>query len=160
MDNIGKIILVVATTIVGFLLYDNLERRRKKDFLETHEMSREERCAREREDRDNHWALIARLIIWLTCAIFAFLGDTLGVILTVLFTIEALWRIYYEAFGAVKSRVGSLVFLAIPFGGVAAAYCTKPTGIIGGILIGILAVVLVQICHMIGKIYREHDREE
>ena len=121
MNNIGHIILVVAATIVAFLLYENLEKARKKKYLETHEMSREARCYREREDRNNRWALIARLIIWCTCAVFAFLGDTLGVILTALFTFEALCHIYYEAFGAEKTRAGSLILLAIPFGALIAA---------------------------------------
>lgn len=144
--NIGHTILVVVATIVGYMLYSNYELARKKAYYEAHDLTKEERIELEKEAAYNKRTLIARLAIWLLCAVFCLIdGGLLAAILTTLFTIDALMYIYVEAHDAKKSRVASLTFLAIPFGALVMAYGMMWTGILGGIILGILTVAMVQI---------------
>ena len=149
--NLGHIILVVVATVIGFILYDNITNARKKAYFSAHKLSKEERAEMEKDALKDRLIIIVRLAIWCVSAVFALLGDTLGVILTVFFTLEALFRMYTEAYGATKSRVSALTLLAIPFGALIMAYGMKSLGIVWGIILGILTIILVQVCHYIGR---------
>lgn len=152
----GHLLLVVAATIIGFTLYANIEASRKKDYFEAHDVSKEDRVELEKEEFRNKAILLIRLLIWLACVVSALFGEVLGIVLSIVFTTEAVFHIYAESYGAVRSRVSSLTMLAIPFGAFVAVVGMK-AGIILGILLGVLTVFLVQICAFIGKQMREEE---
>ena len=156
-QNIGHIILVIAATVVGFVLYDNVICSLKKEYLENHAIDKETRREMEKEDAHDRLIMIIRLAIWCLCAAFALTGNILGIILAVPFTIDALVYIYHGAYLASKSTAAALTFLAVPFGALIMACTMSPIGIIGGILLGILTVVLVQLIRLISLQLKKED---
>ncbi|MBR3319020.1 hypothetical protein IKG06_00765 [Candidatus Saccharibacteria bacterium] len=120
--------------------YLNIQNHRMKTYFETYEVSREDRNNLSTEETRDRIALAFRLIIWCLCAIFSLWGNLLGAILTTVFTVEAVWHIFKEAFSADKSRASALNCLFFPFAGLIMAYAMKGLGIIPGILIGLVIV--------------------
>ncbi len=149
LQNLGHVILVIAATVIGFVLYDNVTGARKKEYLDSHELTAHQRKELEKEGWHDRLIVIVRLAIYALSAVFALGGDALGIILVILFTFDGLAYVYKEAFTASKSRAAALTFLTIPFGALVMAFSMKFVGIIGGILLGILTIMLVQIVRLV-----------
>lgn len=142
--NIGYSILIIALSIVAFLIYEDVTTKRREIYFKRLDLTEEER----RKEMKNSWgdrmAILVRLIIYVVSAVFGFLGDALGFILTVFFTVEGIAHIYYEAIDVEKSRAVALTFLGIPFATVVTCAISQWTSsIILGLIVG--AVILVTI---------------
>ena len=141
----GYSIFIVAFTTVAYLLYENVTAERKKAYLRRTDLTEAERQKETTESWKDHLIILTRLVIYAASAAAAFLGDILGIGLTIVFTVDGVCRLYYEAASADKSRAAALTFLIVPFAAVVACAISKFGGtLILGIIIGIALIVGVR----------------
>jgi len=140
----GYAIFIVAFTVVAYLLYESVTAERRKAYLRRNDLTEAERHAETRASWGDRMAIISRLAVYAASAAAAFLGDILGIALTIFFTVEGIAHIYYEAASASKSRAAALTFLVIPFATVSACAISKVSSLILGIIIGILIIAGVR----------------
>ena len=145
------IFLVVVATIFGYVSYLGIQNKRMKSYFEANAMSREDRYKLQSDETHEQMELAFRLVIWCLCAVFSLAGNLLGAILTTIFTVEGVWHIFKEAWGACKTRVSALTSLFIPFGALIMAYSMKGLGIIPGILIGVFVTVIPTIIYWFNR---------
>ena len=141
----GYSMFIVAFTTVAYLLYESVTAERRKKYLQRTDLTEAERQKEMRESWKDRMIIIARLAIYAASAAAAFLGDILGIGLTIIFTVDGICHIYGEAATADKSRAAALTFLIIPFAAVAACAISKFGGtLILGIIIGIALIAGVR----------------
>ncbi|MBR3320012.1 hypothetical protein IKG20_01785 [Candidatus Saccharibacteria bacterium] len=143
---IGYSILVVATLVMTFFLYENIMTKRMGEYFERNDFTPEERIEESRRFWRDRMVLIFRLLIFGACLIAALFGDILGLVLTVVFTVEAFIYLYREARNASsKDKAAALTFLGFPFG--VAVFCLMAKYLnmtILGIIVGIVLVALIR----------------
>lgn len=158
LDWLGVVGLTVVT-IISLCSYIANEKKLEKDFFDRHPMTNEEKAKIEKEESNERAILAVRLIVWLGCAISALYGEILGVVLSMIFTIEALIRIYRNALEtADKSLMTSLTYMIIPPAMFIAIVGMRCTGNIWGILPGLLVVFLVKGIAYIGNLLKRGER--
>lgn len=154
LSNLGYLVLLVALAIVAYCLYAGSERVRKKEYFEACAPTVELRAELEKQECKIRKKLIARLLIWLACAISALFCEVLGIILSIVFTAEALFRIWKEAFEASKSRTVSLIFLTGIVASLIMVIGTKYAGLIVGLILFMLTLALTTFIAYVGRLKR------
>ena len=149
----GYVILLVAVTIICYLVFNGIEKKREDATMEG--KTREERRPIKEALTRKRWSLTVRLALWTLIAAFGLFGDALGVMLMYILTIEALLKIYHMAYYACDDETTVLIVRTIPFGVFAAIIGMKYGATVLGIILGIAIVAVTLICSAIGNRTRE-----
>ena len=143
--NIGYSVFIVALSIVAYLMYVDVTIKRMNNFFKRNDLTEEARHTETRDSWRDRMAALARIALYAVSAVFAFMGNFLGIILTWFFTIEGFGYIFWEATKAKQDMAVAMTYLAIPFGAVVACAISKWTSsIILGLIIGLALVVAVR----------------
>lgn len=137
------VILIIVALVASFFFYKRKYDGRKQEYLKKTDLTPAERQKEDFESWKDQLILLGRFVIFGLAAVFAFLGNVLGIILTVIFTGEALVYLYLRSRETrSRSQVYLLTCLAVPFG--VTIYCAIDK-LFRAPLIGILVAVAIPV---------------
>lgn len=148
--NIWHVVVLVLATPFCYLNWRSFTAKRKEKYISATGLSGKERTDLLRDCKNDRRKVFFGYCLWILCVIFAYGGDLLGLVLSVVFTLGALCYIYSEALAAKDDnlRIYALISLAVPFVIFALITGIKYLGIFWGIIIGIALAVGV---YLLGK---------
>lgn len=150
--NIGISVCIIALSVIGFIMFDNVTTARKEKYLKRTDLTEEARHAEAKESWQDRMAAIARIAIYATSAVAAFSGDLLGIILTCFFTVEGYGYILIQSAKANKSMAVAMTYLALPFGAViGCAVALFASSVALGFIVGLASLVLVRFASKVVK---------